>query len=456
MAEQLVSQKIAAHLKQSQYENTVIDFVQKENGCFIAVTDDSTFMGVLRAVLNKDLALGALDLLITVQDSEQIIKVVKDTDAAGRIPMLFIERRFKEQDAAPIIQQLKNTFPKTLIIVLTTDIQKHRIMYLHEIGADNFIAKPVSANTVVEKMAFTIKPQSKLGQLIDAGKAYLVEGNPKKAKEIALQVLEMKPGSAAGLMVLGDAEMALGDSTAAKAAYQEACNNADMYLEPLRRLAQLAEKTGNLEEALEHLEQLDRLSPLNSERKITMGEINLNLGNEDKAHELFDKAIAQVSKEAMDHISSVAERVATIYAAVDPAKSEVFLRKALNAKTRYLSREDLRLFNQLGVSLRKQGKHMEAIEEYKSALKIDAKNTATLYNMGMAYHEANLLPEAGKCMEKALELNEQILYSSPNVAYNMGVILAKTNAKAKAKQCFEAALAQAPDMKQAIVALEKI
>ena len=134
----------------------------------------------------------------------------------------------------------------------------------------------------------------------------------------------------------------------------------------------------------------------------------------------------------------------------------MFLRKALNIKTKYLSLEDLRLFNQLGVNLRKQGKPLEAIDEYKKALKIDPKNTILLYNMGMAYHESNMLPEAGKCMERAFEVNAQILYSSANVAYNMGIVFVKVGAKERAKQCFEAALAQTPDMKQASLALSKL
>lgn len=63
-----------------------------------------------------------------------------------------------------------------------------------------------------------------------------------------------------------------------------------------------------------------------------MGEINLNLGNAEKASELFDAAITQASKDAVDRISSMAERVANIYMAIDPIKSEMFLRKALNIK----------------------------------------------------------------------------------------------------------------------------
>lgn len=174
---------------------------------------------------------------------------------------------------APVIGQLKAAFPKLLIVALTIDVERHRIMYLHELGVDNFIAKPASAGTIIEKLAFTIKPQSKLGELIDKAKNYLDARRPEKAKDVAAKILELKPSSAAGLMVLGDAKSALGRT---KEAYLEASRNADLYLEPLRKLAQLAERVGDLEEALGYLEKLDKLSPLNSELKLTWGKLILS------------------------------------------------------------------------------------------------------------------------------------------------------------------------------------
>ena len=226
--------------KNSQYESTIIDFVQKDQGCFIVVSDDQAFAGALRSVLHKQLALTASSVLTIVADHSQILKVLKDADNGKRTPHVFMERILDGQDMTFMVKQLKTAFPRLLIIVLTVDVERHRIMYLHEMGADNFIAKPVSLQTIIEKLAFTIKPQTQLGVLIDSAREFLEDGRPERARLTALEILDMKPGSAAGLMVLGDAELALGNSDAAKQAYQEASDNAALYMEPLRKLAALA------------------------------------------------------------------------------------------------------------------------------------------------------------------------------------------------------------------------
>ncbi len=262
-------------------------------------------------MLTKHLPL-APNILTVVSDSAQALKALNNAEAAQQVPLVFIERALAGRDMTFLVKELKTAFPKLLIIILTLDVEKHRIMYLHEMGADNFIAKPVSIQTIIEKLAFTIKPQSQLGMLIDSAKEYLAEDRPERARFIATEILDMKPGSAAGLMILGDAELALGNADAARTAYQEASDSASLYLEPLRKLALLAEKTGDWEECLRYLEQLDRLSPLNSDRKISMGEINLNLGNEEKAEGLFEAALGLAAKDAMDQIGALAERVAGI------------------------------------------------------------------------------------------------------------------------------------------------
>lgn len=452
----VISQPLAEQAKNSQYENTVIDFVRGEHGCFIVVTDDQAFLSVLRTVLNKYLGLAQANLLRIEHSLVHTLKAVADADKAGHAPILLLERTLDGQDSTLTVKQLKATFSKLLVIILTVEISKERIMYLHEVGADNFIAKPISANTLVEKLAFTIKPQNKLGQLIDEAKARLLEGKPEKAKESAAVILEIKPRSPAGLMVLGDAELALGNAAAAKKAYREASDNADLYLEPLRRLANLAEQTGALEECLEYLEKLNRLSPLNSERKVDMGKINLDLGHEEQAQRLFEEAIDRVAKDSMDRIGELAERIATIYADSDPERSETFLRKALDIKKKRLTREDIRVFNRLGINLRRQGKWQEAIEEYKRALKIVPDDEHLHYNLGLAYMDGKVYREALACMKKALKLNEKLPDSSALVAYRMGMAFLQGADKKNAVFCLKAALRQQPDMKNAKEALARL
>ena len=168
-----MSNDVALKMKQKQYEATVIDFVQNQKGRFIVVTDDQAFLSVLRTVLNKHLMLTQADILTWVPEPSQLLKVLKSAEEAGQRPIMFVERSIQGRDLSFMVRQFKAAYPSLYIIVLTIDVEKQRIMYLHEVGADNFIAKPVSANTIIEKLAFTLKPQTKLGQVIDIAKSLL-------------------------------------------------------------------------------------------------------------------------------------------------------------------------------------------------------------------------------------------------------------------------------------------
>ncbi|MDR1125651.1 MAG: tetratricopeptide repeat protein [Deltaproteobacteria bacterium] len=436
-------------MRNAKYDATVADFVLKDKGCFIVVTKDQTFQALMRSALSKDLGLTAAGALRSLQEPTNVLRTLTEMEAGQCRPLLIIERRIGGQETALLIKHCKEVSPRLLIVVLTTEVDRQRLMYLHELGADNFIAKPISAQTLVEKLAFTIKPQSQLGQLIDRGKDLLALGRPAEAREIASQILELKAGSAAGLMVLGDAEKALGNLEAARDAYLRASDNADLYLEPLHRLARLAGETGDQEERLAYLERLDQLSPLDSERKVNMGQINLDLGNAEKAETLFEKALTQHTREAKVQVGYMAERIAGIYENRDPAKAEEYLRKSLYAKDRQLTRDDVRTFNRLGMSLRQQGKWLDAVKEYQRALKLAPDDENLCYNLAMAYAQGKDNRSARLCLEKALGLNKDLAQASASVAYNMGMVFLNNQLKDRARACFEAALAQKPDMEKA-------
>jgi tetratricopeptide (TPR) repeat protein len=345
-------------------------------------------------------------------------------------------------------RDLKTKFPGMLLLLLIRDMDQDQLIYLYEIGADSFIVKPASTQTVLEKLAFAVKPFGQLGQFIDAAKAMLKQGRAEKARDLANKILKIKPDSSAGLMLLGDVEQDLGHAEAARQAYQDACASTPLYLEPMQRLVRLAEKCGDQEECLAWLERLDSLSPLNPDRKVDMGKINLDLGNGLKAERLFGLAL-DLAREIREQISSLAERIADIYAEKSPEKSEKFLRKALEAKKNRMTRDDVNVFSRLGITLRQMGKWEEAIAEYRRALELAPDDAGLYYNIGMALAQGNKMMEARQSMETALRRNERFPYTSAEVAYNMGEILLKGAGKDPAKKCFAVALELDPSLNEA-------
>jgi len=201
---------------------------------------------------------------------------------------------------------------------------------------------------------------------------------------------------------------------------------------------------------------MDALSPLNAQRKVEIGELHVALGNTDSAVELFDMAVSRAYRDAIAQVATMTQKIATSLQETDPVQAEKYLRKVLAMKGNDLSIDDLVTFNQLGISLRKQGRWQDAILEYKKALGIAPKAEGLLYNMGMAYAEGNDYDTAIKCMQKVLNMNPNFPRGSSAVAYNMGGVFARGFTTDKAMMCLEIALQLDPKHEHARKLLEKL
>ncbi len=445
---------IAARLKNKQYEQSVIDYLNNK-GHLVCITDDAQFTTLLRTTILKQLGQNA-DVLTATSDPDQALRIIREVSGHKAMPLVFLERMVSGKDMGFMVRQIKNAFPDLRIIMLTNEAERQRLVLLHEIGADNFITKPISINGLIEKMAFTIKPQGKLGQLIELARSLVAQGNPQQALKVCKQLLEIKSNSAAAFLVIGDAFRALGKLERARDAYEEASRNAEMYLEPLRRLADLHGQMGDTVKRLYYLERLDQLSPLNVERKVDMGEIQLALGNEEAAGQLFETAVTLATKEALRYIGEVASRVAAIYAEKNPEQAEKFLRRALDAKGAYLSKEDIGTFNRLGILLRNQGKWKEALVEYQKALKVAPDDENLYYNMGMACAEGKEFREAQVHMLKAMAINPDLPRAATSIAYNIALVFGQNGDKKRAVECLNIALECDPEFEPARKALERM
>lgn len=445
---------IAARMKNKQYEQSVIDYLNNK-GHLICITDDAQFTTLLRTTILKQLGQNA-DVLTATSDPDQALRIIREVSGHKNMPLVFLERVVGGKDMGFMVRQIKNAFPDLRIIMLTNEAERQRLVLLHEIGADNFITKPISINGLIEKMAFTIKPQGKLGQLIELARSLVAQGNPQQSLKVCKQILQIKANSAAAFLVIGDAFRALGKLERARDAYEEASRNSEMYLEPLRKLADLHGQMGDSVKRLYYLERLDQLSPLNVERKVDMGEIQLALGNEAAAGQLFETAVTLATKEALRYIGEVASRVAALYTEKDPVQAEKFLRRALDAKGAYLGKEDIGTFNRLGILLRNQGKWKEALVEYQKAVKVVPDDENLYYNMGMACAEGKEFREAQVHMLKALALNPDLPRVATSVAYNIALVFGQNGDKKRAVEYLNTALECDPEFEPAKKALARM
>lgn len=441
---------------QGKHQAVVREFFTKMNGHFICVTDDQTFLALLRNTV-KGLALNKPGLLDYLPDPSKLLKAITDDLNAKRTPALFIERSLSGTgDTNFMIKQFRESFPELRIIAMSSNADKGRLMLLHEAGVDNIIVKPISGADLMEKMATSLKPPSAIKQLLDKARSFIVRNVGLDALKITRKVLEVKPDSAAGYVVMGDALKLAGDTDKAQAAYERATKQSENYMEPLQKLADLAKEKNNPDMQYEYLKRLDELSPLNSQRKMEMAELQMARGNTDAAKELFDGAMTRTFKDAMAQVAAVAEKIALSLQESDPAQAEKYLRKCLDLKGDDLTIDDLTTFNQLGISLRRQGKPFEAIKEYQRALKIAPNSSELYYNMAMAYYEHKDKETAIRSMLKAFQINPALPNTSANIAYNMGMIFAAGITKDKAKGCLKIALEMNPEFTQAKELLAKL
>jgi len=394
--------------------------------------------------------------VFNVVNQEQLYKELKQLTGQAHRVVFFVEREINGKFCHDLVLFIKNQYPEVLTIILTNEVAREILIYLHEIGANNVITKPISADMLIEKIAFTVKPRGQLGDLIDSGKKLNETGRFDEARAIAAKILEIKPGSPAALLLLGDACKGQGNMDGALAAFTEAAKNAKLFLDPIKKIADLHKETGNIQEETRFLEKLDKLSPLNVDRKIAIGDNYMTLGERDKAVGIFDDAIRLATREAMAQVGRVTRTIADHCIANAPELSEKYLRQSLDAKKGMLDKSDIETYNRLGITLRKQGKWDQAVDEYRKALKISPNDAGLYYNMSMAYGEGRQFQDAYNYLDKALRINPELWNANETVCFNIAMIYFRAARKEQAADYLQKALGINPNFERAKAMLREL
>ncbi len=437
-----------------KYDSILYDFFEKQGGSVILLSQDPMFKKTLANTIFKIIGTKR-DCLWAYEEAQAALKRIQECQRNKIECVVFIERFINDRPSTDIILNLKELLPDLRIIVLVGETKRENIVYFYEIGVNNVISKPASINNIIEKMAFTLKPQGKLGEYIDTGRHLLACGKFQEALNISSKILSIKPNSPAGLVLRGDVLFKKNKHAEAISCYMQAHESSRLYLEPLKSLAKAYEDVDE-DKHLEYLKQLDRLSPLNVERKTCIGKVHVQRKELKVAEKYFDQALDSATKEVLSMVSTVAIWITDAIGQTSPKLAEKYLSKVIKTRGDNLGKDDINLFNKLGITLRGQGKWKEAIENYKRALAISPDDEGLYYNMGMAYYDGKEKRMAGQSFDKALSLNPQFYKSNEVVSMNLGVIFADLREYKKAIIFYENALSLNPDNKVAAPKIKEL
>ena len=453
LIQQLLGPTVGAALDYGQYEGTIRTYMERDHGRFHILSRDKTFTSLLRTTLDS-ISPTSAPLCISRKE-EELLAALRVEGGLGRFVVLFVDEDVARASLGAALGRIRAACPSVKIVVLAAEASVAEIALLHEQGADNFIVKPVSPNSLLLKTAFTIRPHGEVGRHLDAARGMLTGGKWKLAMKMADKVLGMRSDCPAAFMLKGDALIAGQRSDEAREAYEAACKTSSLFMAPLKRLARLDGNRGDARGQLRHLRRLDEISPLNVERKVTMGKVLLDLGREEDAEDAFGTALELAQHAAAELVATTSLAVADAYMSKAPATAEDYYRRAM-ATTGFDASGNIAVFNRLGTALRKQGKWREALREYDHALELAPGDENLHYNKALAHADGSQFQEAYLCVNTALAMDPDFGSRSHIIALNCAVIARDAGRPEKAEALCRTALHLNPGYAKALRLLEQL
>lgn len=426
-----------------KFDQTLREFLEAQGGMIVMLSDDPLFVRTIRTTVFKTLGLKTNPLEVH-QDPALALKSVRDHSTRSTPVLVMADRLLRGRHTLEFLRNVKTAFSETKTLVMTQETTKEELSLLYEIGVDSVITKPVSIDTLVEKMAGAIKPQGRLNQLVGEARRLLDAGETAKAMLVCQAILKIKENSPIALILMGDIHLKEGRRAEAIQSYEAAHISADLYLEPLKRLAEV-HKDEDEDAYLGFLRKLDTISPLNTARKCDIAKVYVRKNDVEQADRYFSAAIANAQREAISHVENVVQDITESLAETSPDLAEKYYVRLLDMKGDNLTPEDMALFNRLGIALRRQGKWREAVDYYQKALAVVPTDERVLYNMGLAYADGQQYRMAVEAFEKVLRVDAEFHKTAPVVAYNMANAYAQARDSDMAQRFLSAALEMNPE-----------
>lgn len=301
-----------------------------------------------------------------------------------------------------LLRLLRSThrYETTPFLMITGEVSEEIVAVAAESEVDSYLLKPFQTASLENRLSEIIRKKLQPS----GGEAIFLQAQKLKLSgriEDALRLLEKltKPPykkQAKTFNLAGECVQILGDHLQAEEYYTQALEANPKYLKTYQNLAALLESKGSLEEARRYLEQAQALSPLNTERLYHLGKLCLQSGNQDLAQTYFHQCLKGGHSFSNSQLQEAAE---TFLQAGLSADAEKLFSQSLKEDPK-----NIHLYNRLGIALRQQQKHREALDCYDKALKVDPNNEKIYYNLGILFFDLGEKQKSLDAFHKALKI----------------------------------------------------
>jgi CheY-like chemotaxis protein len=291
----------------------------------------------------------------------------------------------------------------TPFLVISGEVSEDFVAASAESEVDGYLLKPFKIDSLEGRLRSIIVNRYRPSQgeiLFKKANELLLGGAPQEALAVLEKLTEPPFRQQAKVHnLMGECYRHLGSEEDAAACFTQAIEINPKYLRAYQNLAALKESQGDLASARGYLEEARKLSPLNPERLFTLGQLCLKDGNPGEARQFLEESWRFGQNVPAARRSEMAE---TFLAAGLNEVAEELFRQAIDATPR-----DVHLYNRLGVALRRQQKHQQALEYYQQALKLDARNEKVHFNLGVLYFDLGEKDKALEAFKTALNIRPQ-------------------------------------------------
>jgi len=291
-------------------------------------------------------------------------------------------------------------YETTPFLMITGEVSEDVVAAAAESEVDSYLLKPFQTASLENRISEIVKkklhPSGGEAIFLQAQKLRMT-GHPEEALRL-LEKLTKPPykKQAKTFNLMGECLQTLGDHLQAEEYYKKALDINPKYLKTYQNLAILLESKGRLDDACRYLKEAHALSPLNTDRLYHLGQLSLQCEKIEQAQTYLHQCLKNGHNFSNSHCQEAAE---TFLQAGLSAEAEKLFTQSLQENPR-----NIHLYNRLGIALRQQQKHQEALECYRQALKVDPRNEKIYYNLGILYFDLGDQENSLDAFRKALKL----------------------------------------------------